>query len=819
MRNLLNLPPRLLVVLASATLAATAAAQTPLPVFTNLWNLGSGTNAPALPNDLPNAGNSVRGIAVNPLTTNVLYASTTGGTNNGNNHVTVLDTANGGAYLAQLNASGVSGGAVNLAPVRAAEDGAVYACAVAAPGVNPEFKLYRWPSDADVTTPASLILQINPAATRYGDFMDVRGAGMDTEILVGGNGNGFLLVKPAEPTLTTWTNVALTFPGGVAMSGRGIAFEGTSRAFFGKANGSATVYRVAYDTAIPTNYVTATFALDQSQAVGIDYAEINGLKLLSAVVCSTAAVTNGAAHRARVYQLTGPSNVVSVLDRNLPFPNQGNGNSLAMSDIQQGHFAFSEPNNGISFYAVSFVTNLPPSVSAGAQPVGASVVQGNNYAFSVTASGTAPLAYQWYFNATNVLAGATSSTLPLTAVQPAQSGGYQVVITNAFGAVTSLVANLTVLPANLSAVASPLWTLAPGSRNYLTTDNTQRGLAYDAVTGRLVLVSRAPTNGVHLLQAATGADLGDLDMSQANIPGPGTYVINMAGVSADGVVYACNLLNSSTTDSFVIYRWDSANPPPAAYQYPVYSGNPGVGRLGDTFAVRGAGANTEMLAAVRTGTNVVLFTANDGVGYNYQPNVLAITNLPEAAQANGFAGLGLAFGPTNTFWAKSTGFMLRLVRYDAASLTGEVIAAYDAADATMGPIGADNANSLVAGIGVGELPQNLEFWDVAGPDDATLIDREFFPASNPNGNGTGAVAFDTAAGRIFALDSNSGLLAAKYAPLLRFTQIGSSLVLSWAGPAKLQHASIVTGPYTEVSGAASPYVVPAGGTHFYRLAN
>jgi hypothetical protein len=818
MKRHLSIPTtlrRTLAFLGAITLAATASAQTPLPAFTNLWSLSSGTNAPDLPNDLPAAGNFVRGIAINPVTTNVLYASTTAGTNNGNNHITVLDAANNGAYLAQLNASGVSGGTLNLAPVRVAEDGAIYSCnVVLATGT---LLVYRWVSDADVTTPATVIFTLPGVATRYGDNLDVRGSGLDTEVLITGNGgNGFLILKPAEPTLTTWTNVTLTFPGGVSMAARGVAFDGASKAFYGKPAGSAVVFRVAYDLAVPTNYVTATFALDQTATAGIDFAEVAGVRLLSAIVYSTSAITNGAAHRARVYQLTSASNAVSVLDRDLPFPNQANGNGLGMTDIQKGRLVFGEPNNGIAFYALSFVTNLPPTISAGAQPAGATVVQSFSYTFTVSPSGTAPLAYQWYFNRTNLIPGATASTLPLSNLQLAAAGGYSVVVTNPYGSVTSVVANLNVLPGNFSSVASPIWTLAPGSRDYLTTDNTQRGLTYDRVTGRLVLLSRAPTNGVHLLNATTGADVGEMDLS--GLIAAGTFPLNLAAAADDGAVFACNLLASATTDSFIIYRWLSANvypDDPNAYQNPVYSGNPGLGRLGDTFAARGAGLGTELLAAVRTGTNVVLFTTADG--YNWSPNILAVTNLPADAQANGFAGLGLAFGPTNTFWAKSSGFMLRLVRYDLASLTAEVIADYAAAAGTMAPIGVDNANSLLAGIGVGEIPQNLQFWDVAVPGAAQLVDREVFPTSNANGNGTGAVAFDVNGGRVFALDTNNGLLAAKYAPALRYTSVGGSLLLSWAGPAKLQHASVVTGPYTAVSGATSPYVVPAGGPHFYRL--
>jgi len=804
-------------VLGALSLAACAQAQSPSPTFTNLWNLSAGTNAPDLPNDLPTSGNNVRGIAINPLTTNVLYASTTGGTNNGNNHITVLDSANAGAYVGQLNASGVSGGTLNLAPVRAAVDGRIYSCNVVLAADT--LLVYKWESETDFASAATTILTLPGVVTRYGDNLDVRGSGMSTELLITGNGgNGFLILRPAEPTLTTWTNLAFAFPGGVSMAARGVAFDGAANALFGKPSGSSLVYRVAYDLTTLVNSVTATFNLDQTQTAGIDFAEVNGVRLLSAIVYGTTSVTNGAAHRARVFQLTSPSNAVSVLDRDLPFPNYINGNGLGMTDIQKGRVVFSEPNNGISLYSLSFVTNLPPTITAGSQPAGANVVQGFNYTFTVSPSGSAPLAYQWYFNSTNVIAGATSSSLPLSNLQFAAAGGYRAIVTNAYGRATSSVATLTVLPGNLSAVATQLWSLAPGSRDYLTTDNTQRGLTFDRVTGRLVLVSRAPTNGVHLLNAATGADLGDMDVSQLSTAG--TFPINMAAAADDGSVYACNLISSGASGSFIIYRWLSAGVFPddlQAYQTLVYSGNPGLGRLGDTFAARGAGTGTELLASVSEGTNVVVFTTPDT--YNFVPNIIAVTNLPPDAQTTGFARLGIAFGPTNTFWAKSTGYPLRLVQYDLASLTGKVIETLDAANGTMAPIGVDNSNALLAGIGIGEVPQNLEFWNLAAAGGPALVDRELFPASNPNGNGTGAVSFDVSGGRVFALDTNSGLLAAKYAPPLRFTQAGASLVLTWAGPARLQHATVVTGPYTIVPGATAPYPVPAGGPHFYRLAN
>ena len=78
------------------------------------------------------------------------------------------------------------------------------------------------------------------------------------------------------------------------------------------------------------------------------------------------------------------------------------------------------------------------------QPSSQTAVAGTSASFSVTATGTAPLRYQWTFN-TVPLTGASTDTLLLGAVQLAQAGSYAVVVTNTAGAVTSAVASLTVL--------------------------------------------------------------------------------------------------------------------------------------------------------------------------------------------------------------------------------------------------------------------------------------------------------------------------------------------------------------------------------------
>lgn len=82
----------------------------------------------------------------------------------------------------------------------------------------------------------------------------------------------------------------------------------------------------------------------------------------------------------------------------------------------------------------------PPPASAPTitrQPQSVTAVYGASAKFVVTALGTAPLTYQWYFNQSQPLDGQTSATLTLSNLQAAQAGTYHVVVSNAAGKATS----------------------------------------------------------------------------------------------------------------------------------------------------------------------------------------------------------------------------------------------------------------------------------------------------------------------------------------------------------------------------------------------
>ena len=86
--------------------------------------------------------------------------------------------------------------------------------------------------------------------------------------------------------------------------------------------------------------------------------------------------------------------------------------------------------------------NAPPTITS--HPANRTVAVGQSATFSVTASGAAPLSYQWQRNGANI-AGATSPSYTLASAQASDNGArFRAVVTNPFGTATSNEATLTV---------------------------------------------------------------------------------------------------------------------------------------------------------------------------------------------------------------------------------------------------------------------------------------------------------------------------------------------------------------------------------------
>ncbi len=98
------------------------------------------------------------------------------------------------------------------------------------------------------------------------------------------------------------------------------------------------------------------------------------------------------------------------------------------------------------FPALNFTT-VNVALSIHSQPTNTETLVGGTALFQVGATGDSPLTYQWYFDATNSIAGATNAQLTLTNVQPPQAGTYSVIVSSGLSSLDSASATLKVLAA------------------------------------------------------------------------------------------------------------------------------------------------------------------------------------------------------------------------------------------------------------------------------------------------------------------------------------------------------------------------------------
>jgi hypothetical protein len=170
---------------------------------------------------------------------------------------------------------------------------------------------------------------------------------------------------------------------------------------------------------------------------------------------------------------------------------------------------------------------VPPSILV--QPQGQSVDVGVAVQFSVTATGSTPLFYQWRFES-NAQPGATNPVFNLANVQRTSQGNYSVVVSNSVGSVTSAVAFLSVgFP--------PTITLQPQSQTVFQGSN---------VTFSVLATSATPLSyqwfiGVVPFPGATNASL-VISNVQPAYAGSYNVVVSNAGGSITSQVATLNVI-------------------------------------------------------------------------------------------------------------------------------------------------------------------------------------------------------------------------------------------------------------------------------------
>jgi len=217
---------------------------------------------------------------------------------------------------------------------------------------------------------------------------------------------------------------------------------------------------------------------------------------------------------------TAPLSYFWSLNTNTPIG--GNSNSLILLSVSPeaaGSYRVIVSNSvgTAASSAATLAVLFPPSITA--QPTHLTVAAGGSATFTVAATGTAPLAYRWFFNTTTALTAATSSSLVITNVQATNAGNYSVVITNSYGAVTSAVATLTVSTAAVNLAQFNLVGFAGTATGGGILAETNA--AYRKVTNALDLATAIDTASIKVIEITTNLDLGWLEIgASAQAVGP-----------------------------------------------------------------------------------------------------------------------------------------------------------------------------------------------------------------------------------------------------------------------------------------------------------
>jgi len=279
------------------------------------------------------------------------------------------------------------------------------------------------------------------------------------------------------------------------------------------------------------------------------------------------------------------------------------------------------------------------------------VAAGGSASFGITATGSAPLSYQWYLNTNSPVLGATNATLTLANVQLTNGGYYSIHVTNLFGSVTSSNALLVVQappviltqPTNVTAYVGGLaafTTAATGSPllSYQWNFNGQTNFITGATNAVLTISNVQLANaGVYALTVTNGFGsavssnvtltvIDTLDhFTWSPVPSP-RFVGAPFGVSVQARDSINQLFTNFTGVVFFTVTNGATVKPPTSGSF-----------------VQGVWNGPVMVA--QTGTNLVL-QANDGAGHAGLANAINVLAAPslEMARSGDFL---LIFWPTD----------------------------------------------------------------------------------------------------------------------------------------------------------------------------
>jgi Immunoglobulin domain/Immunoglobulin I-set domain len=320
----------------------------------------------------------------------------------------------------------------------------------------------------------------------------------------------------------------------------------------------------------------------------------------------------------------------------------------------------------ISLFACSGSTGtstgdkLPPGGTAPAitqQPASVTVTAGQAATFSVMATGTAPLSYQWFMNGT--ASGTNSDTFSIAAATVGQTGAHiDVTVTNAAGSVTSAMATLTVA----ATATAPTITEQPASE----TVTAGQAASFSVVaTGTAPLSYQWFVNGTpsgtnsstfSIAQATTAQNGAHIDVKVSNATGSVTSTTATLTVNAAATAPAITQQPANTTvtaGQSATFTVTATGTAPLTYQW--FLNGSAAGTNSNTYTISqttvgqtGAQIHVKVTNAAGSATsNTVTLTVNAAA-----PTAPSITTQPTNATVT--AGQSATFTVTATGTAPLT---------------------------------------------------------------------------------------------------------------------------------------------------------------------
>ena len=237
----------------------------------------------------------------------------------------------------------------------------------------------------------------------------------------------------------------------------------------------------------------------------------------------------------------------------------------------------------------TLVVLTPPECVA--TPPSQFVVVGNSATITATASGTAPLAYQWYFGGT-AISGATGTNYTITSAATNDTGNYVVVVTNAYGSVTSSVATLAVgYPPGIAAQPTNQFAVTGGTATFSVTATGTSPLGYQWQKNGGPLAGQ--TNAALVLANVAASSIGDYAVVVSSPYGGVTS--SVATLSIVLSIVAQPVGTWAVLGSNVTFGVTASGTEPLSYQWQKNSTN-----LSDGAGISGTTSNLLALTAVTT---------------------------------------------------------------------------------------------------------------------------------------------------------------------------------------------------------------------------